>query len=150
MKRGGTGREIPTGGVVQRQEGCASPSAETVAAPVSTLYHGCMNHSHTDDRPRFPLPHIPLPSLDLLRFLLDLYRSLHAWLAARRPAGLYEILDYESRLELCDPAGAVAVLTKRQRVKFLQDHVIAFEDYAWGDGENFETRANRGQGYSHD
>jgi hypothetical protein len=48
---------------------------------------------------------------------------------------MYEILDYDSTLELMDRKGETAVVKKRQRVKFLQDHVIAFQDYAWGDGK---------------
>ena len=52
-----------------------------------------------------------------------------------RPKGLYEILDYEATLELLDTTGKRARFKKRQRVKFLQDNVIAFEDCAWGDGD---------------
>lgn len=45
------------------------------------------------------------------------------------------MLAYEPTLELLDPQGQTAVFKKRQRVKFLQDYVIAFEDYAWGQGQ---------------
>ena len=48
--------------------------------------------------------------------------------------GMYEILDYDSVLELQDPQGKVAVFKRRQKVKFLQDNIIAYQDYAWGDG----------------
>ena len=51
--------------------------------------------------------------------------------------GMYEVLEYESRLELKDIEGKKAVFYKRQRVHFLQDHIIAFQDKAWGDGEIF-------------
>ena len=51
--------------------------------------------------------------------------------------GMYEILDYDSTLELVDPQGATATFKRRQRVKFLQDNIIAFQDHAWGDGEIF-------------
>ena len=50
--------------------------------------------------------------------------------------GIYEILEYESTLELLDSKGQTAIFSKRLRVKFLQDHVIAFQDHAWGDGDN--------------
>jgi uncharacterized protein YifN (PemK superfamily) len=48
---------------------------------------------------------------------------------------MYEILEYEATLELLDPKGEKAIFHKRQHVKFLQDNIIAFEDYAWGDGD---------------
>ena len=69
--------------------------------------------------------------------LLDLYRGLRQFLQRERHEGMYEILDYDSTLELMDPRGEIAVFKKRQRVKFLQDNIIAFSDYAWGDGKIF-------------
>lgn len=48
---------------------------------------------------------------------------------------MYEILDYESTWEMLDTEGRMAIFRKRQRVKFLQNNIIAFEDYAWGDGK---------------
>lgn len=51
--------------------------------------------------------------------------------------GMYEVLDYEAQLELLDTKGHNALYTKRQKVRFLQDNVIAFEDKAWGDGDIF-------------
>jgi hypothetical protein len=51
--------------------------------------------------------------------------------------GMYEILEYDSVLELKDHKGHVAVLERRQKVRFLQDNIIAFEDQAWGEGEIF-------------
>jgi len=65
---------------------------------------------------------------------LDLLESIQTYLRQKSPEGLYEILEYESKLELVDVHGRTARLTKRQRVKFLQDYVIAFQDYAWGEG----------------
>jgi hypothetical protein len=50
---------------------------------------------------------------------------------------MYEILAFDSTLELADPKGEIAIFKRRQRVKFLQDNVIAFQDCAWGDGELF-------------
>jgi hypothetical protein len=52
---------------------------------------------------------------------------------------MYEVLDYESQLELRDAGGKTAVYHKRQRVRFLQDNVIAYQDMAWGDGEIFAS-----------
>ena len=61
---------------------------------------------------------------DLLRFLLGLHRQ-----------GIYEVLDHDTKLELCDAKGQLAQVTRRQTVRFLQDHLVAFTDYAWGDGQ---------------
>jgi len=78
---------------------------------------------------------LPYFSLDRMALVFDLYQTLRLWLTQRGREGIYEILDYESTLELVDPKGKAARLKKRQRVKFNQDYIIAFQDYAWGDGE---------------
>jgi hypothetical protein len=52
--------------------------------------------------------------------------------------GAYEVLEHDVRLELLDPNGRTSTYHKRQKVRFLQDNVIAFQDQAWGDGEIFE------------
>jgi hypothetical protein len=70
-----------------------------------------------------------------LAIVADLYWLVRRWVAKRRRVGMYEILAYDSTLELLDPRGKRAVFKKRQRVRFLQDHIIAFQDYAWGDGQ---------------
>ncbi len=49
--------------------------------------------------------------------------------------GIYEVLDYECTLELKDKEGVKAVIHKREKVRYLQDNIIAYEDQAWGDGE---------------
>ncbi len=49
--------------------------------------------------------------------------------------GMYEVLEYESTLELHDREGKKATYKKRQKVRYLQNNIIAFEDQAWGDGE---------------
>lgn len=48
--------------------------------------------------------------------------------------GVYEIIDYETTLTLHDPKGKKATLRKREEVKFLQDGVVVFEDFGWGEG----------------
>lgn len=53
----------------------------------------------------------------------------------RTNRGLYEILSYDVTLDLPDPTGKTAVFRRRQKVRFLQDHVIAYQDEAWGDGD---------------
>jgi hypothetical protein len=48
---------------------------------------------------------------------------------------MYEVLEYESTLELKDRGGKQATFKKREKVRYLQDNVIAYQDQAWGDGE---------------
>lgn len=48
---------------------------------------------------------------------------------------LYEVLEYESTLELKDRGGKKATFKKREKVRYLQDNVIAYQDQAWGDGD---------------
>ena len=73
-------------------------------------------------------------SLDWVSLALDLIHHLRRILCSKA-SGAYEILDYEATLDLLDATGKTALFKKRLQVKFLQNNVIAFEDYAWGDGE---------------
>ena len=50
-------------------------------------------------------------------------------------AGVYKVLDYESTLELKGREGKRATFRKREQVRYRQDHVIAYQDQAWDDGE---------------
>lgn len=63
--------------------------------------------------------------------------QLYLFLAKERSTSTYEILEYDTQLELLDSRGELAKLQRHQRVKFLQDNVIAFQDHAWGEGEIF-------------
>jgi hypothetical protein len=76
-------------------------------------------------------------SQDWLTLFLDLYHLLRQWLNRHRHEGVYEILDYDSTLELKDPKGETAIFKRQQRVKFLQDYIMAFQDYVWGEGDPF-------------
>ena len=49
--------------------------------------------------------------------------------------GMYEVLSHESTLEIHDSKGKKATFKKRQKVRYLQDYIIAYHDQAWGDGE---------------
>ena len=49
--------------------------------------------------------------------------------------GMYEVLAYESTLELFDSLGKTSSFIKRKKVRYLQDNIIAYQDYAWGDGQ---------------
>ncbi|HWQ89228.1 MAG TPA: hypothetical protein VN374_04580 [Desulfitobacteriaceae bacterium] len=57
------------------------------------------------------------------------------WLKARYHQGPYKVLDYEAALELRDKHGYRAFVSKYEKVQYLQDDVIAFQDQAWGDGK---------------
>ena len=69
--------------------------------------------------------------------LLEVLKIIHRQLSREWHEGMYEILEYDSELELKDPAGNLAELKRRQKVRFLQDNIIAYEDQAWGEGEIF-------------
>jgi hypothetical protein len=60
--------------------------------------------------------------------------------------GMYEVLDYESTLELHDKKGERATFKKTKRIRYLQDNIIAYQDHAWGDGEillNYRTNCGK-------
>ena len=75
-----------------------------------------------------------LPWLDVIP---DLWKVL-----IRRPlqrlvnTGMYEVLEYKSMLEILDESGNLARVHKRQKIRYLQDNIIAYQDQAWGDGES--------------
>jgi len=49
--------------------------------------------------------------------------------------GIYEVLAYEITLDIHDTEGKTATVIKRQKVRYLQDNIIAYQDQAWGDGK---------------
>ena len=51
--------------------------------------------------------------------------------------GLYEVLSYHCNLEIHDKSGDQATYSKKQKVRFLQNNILAYQDQAWGDGESF-------------
>jgi len=60
----------------------------------------------------------------------------------RSSDGFYEVLDYESTLEIHDVKGTRATFSKNKKVRYLQNNIIAFQDHAWGDGNillNYRT-----------
>jgi hypothetical protein len=84
---------------------------------------------------------IPLSSLfgtsmmalqGLLTWFWKLIRSITKRYSKK---GMYEVLDFQTKLTIHDPKGRRATLTKYERVRFLQDNVIAYQDQAWGDGK---------------
>jgi len=65
----------------------------------------------------------------------DGLNALQKAIQGRYYKGLYEVLEYESTLELKDRERNEATFRKREKVRYLQDNVIAYQDQAWGDGE---------------
>lgn len=75
---------------------------------------------------------LTLPWLELLAGAWKLTRLLWRGLTDE---GMYEVLEYESVLELKDRKGKIAKFSKRQKVRYLQNNIIAYQDQAWGDGK---------------
>jgi hypothetical protein len=73
-----------------------------------------------------------LPWADLLT---DALKALRNGIQDRSYRSLYEVLDHESTLELKDRGGQRATFHKRERGRYLQNRIIAYQDQAWGDGE---------------
>ena len=65
----------------------------------------------------------------------NLLRTVKRIRAVLSPSGIYEVLDYESTLEIKDIMGKEAYFYKREKVRYLQNNIIAYQDQAWGDGE---------------
>jgi hypothetical protein len=81
-----------------------------------------------------------LPWFEILGEVWKMGRKLMRGLSNE---GMYDVLDYESTLELLDDKGKKADFSKKMKVRYLQDKTIAFQDFAWGDGEilvNYETK----------
>jgi hypothetical protein len=49
--------------------------------------------------------------------------------------GMYEIVDYESTLELLDVRGKAAKFSKNMVIRYLQDDIVSFSDFGWSDGQ---------------
>ena len=71
--------------------------------------------------------------VSLLDDLTDLAGRLIPFLPTPAP-GTYEVLDHSATLDL-QQGGKLAIYRKRQRVRFLRDNIIAYQDIAWGDGD---------------
>ncbi len=53
--------------------------------------------------------------------------------------GMYEVLEYESTLELKDRQGKRATIQKKEKVRYLQNKILAYQDQAWGDGKILQS-----------
>ena len=80
-----------------------------------------------------------IPWLDVLGEFWKYGRKLFRGLTDE---GIYEVLEYESTLEILNGKGTNASFTKRKKIRYLQDNIIAYQDHAWGDGDilvNYKT-----------
>ncbi len=73
-----------------------------------------------------------LPWIEVLAQVWKLGRKIMRGLADE---GMYEVLEYETALELQNRRGENALLRKREKVRYRQNNIIAFQDQAWADGE---------------
>jgi hypothetical protein len=69
-----------------------------------------------------------------LKTIGQLWTAIYKWIGKRSCVGMYEALEYESTLELKDHNGRKAVIKKCEKVRYLQDNIIAYQDQAWGGG----------------
>jgi len=74
-------------------------------------------------------------SLSWFEIIGDLWKIGRKVMRGLASEGMYEVLDYESTLEILDEKGKQAAFRKHMKVRYQQDEIIAFQDYAWGDGE---------------
>jgi hypothetical protein len=77
---------------------------------------------------------INLTQTSWLNIIDQLWQSMKRIQRGVINTGLYEVLEYETNLEILDRKGKKARVHKRQKVKYLQDNIIAYQDQAWGDG----------------
>jgi hypothetical protein len=89
------------------------------------------------DKPKFKDMNNNLGDLNqlLIPLLGDLYGWGKSFLQKITKPGMYEVLNYETILEILDAKGKNAILTKTEEVRFLQNNIIAFQDQAWGSGK---------------
>jgi hypothetical protein len=78
-----------------------------------------------------------LLSSDFVALLPTLWQLGRRILTFKAHEGMYEVIELDARLELRDAGGRHTVLHKHEKVRFLQDNIIAYQDKAWGDGDIF-------------
>ena len=90
---------------------------------------------------------LDLPWMGILSVLWKIGRKVLRGMANE---GVYETLEYESKLEIKNRKGTRATFTKRKKIRYLQDNIIAYQDYGWGDGEILlNYRTSRGKAVDH-
>jgi hypothetical protein len=96
--------------------------------------------------PRFPDWGTLLLNVSWIEILSGLWKIGSKVLRGMVNEGVYETLDYESTLEIRNSRGTKATFAKRKKIRYLQDNIIAYQDYGWGDGEILlNYRSSRGK-----
>ena len=72
-----------------------------------------------------------------ITLLTTLWQVLERHVPTRMQTGMYEVLDFEACLDIQDAEGKTAFLYKKEKVKYLEDNIIAYRDQAWGQGDIF-------------
>ena len=93
------------------------------------------NEKHDDSQSLLDKLVSVLPGSPWLELVNKTWKTIRKLIQRRSYAGMYEVLEYESTLELKDGGGERATFKKREEVRYLRDSVIAYQDQAWGDGE---------------
>ena len=88
--------------------------------------------NNTDIKTRMLTIALDLPWFELMGKIWKIGRKVIRGLSQE---GIYEVLDYECEVELRDKNGKLAVIKKRERLRYLQDYITSYLDQAWGDGE---------------
>jgi len=78
---------------------------------------------------------MPVLSSDWVRLIFEAIRLIVRLAGREVYSGMYRILAYEVVLELKDIKGENAVVERRQKVKFLQENIIAYQTEVWGEGD---------------
>lgn len=87
-----------------------------------------------------------IKDLQYIGVLMELWNIGNKVLGRIKNEGIYETLEYESNLEIHNNKGTKATFSKRKKIRYLQDNIIAYQDYGWGDGEILlNYRTNRGK-----
>ena len=80
--------------------------------------------------------------LQYIGILVELWKIGRKLMRGMINEGIYETLEYESTLEIQNRKGTKATFNKRKKIRYLQNNIIAYQDYGWGDGEillNYRT-----------
>ena len=93
------------------------------------------NKNHKPDSTRLSRWAIALLDPSWIEVVVDLWKVGRKIIRGLSIEGTYEVLEYQSTLELMDRRGTNAIFRKREKIRYLQDYIIAYQDQAWGDGE---------------
>lgn len=88
--------------------------------------------NNTDIKSRMLTIALDLPWFELMGKIWKIGRKIIRGLSQE---GIYEVLEYECKVELRDKNGKLAEVQKREKLRYLQDYISSYLDQAWGDGK---------------